>query len=141
IVDVVDLLPGPIWHIIFRHLLLGKSHEGRRKRLVRRLNRLKHNVLNRGSSPDALRTFGSCWPLLRCAMVCKRLLHHVASFPEFEPMKLTINSEDPALTRLSGTLSVFLTHAPHTPLNVVLSSPQDLHCLGLAAAFRISGGV
>ncbi|CAI7795011.1 unnamed protein product [Closterium sp. NIES-54] len=45
-------------------------------------------------------------------------------------MTLPINSEDPALTRLSGTLSVFLRHAPHTPLNFVLNSSQDLHCLG-----------
>ncbi|CAI5483119.1 unnamed protein product [Closterium sp. Yama58-4] len=44
-------------------------------------------------------------------------------------MKLTINSEGPALTRLSGTLSFFLKHAPHTPLNVVLNSSQDLHYL------------
>ncbi|CAI5981977.1 unnamed protein product [Closterium sp. NIES-65] len=63
-------------------------------------------------------------------MVCKRLLYLVASFPDFEPMTLPINSEDPALTRLSGTLSVFLRHAPHTPLNFVLNSSQDLHCLG-----------
>ncbi|CAI5947710.1 unnamed protein product [Closterium sp. NIES-65] len=177
IVDVVDLLSGPIWHIIFRHLLLGSSsgapQEGgagsasgasllsRLKKNLQSLgnssgasqegagstspgatgsgllSRLKKKLQNWGNSSGASQEggagdacFGSCWPLLRCAMVCKRLLHHVASFPEFEPMKLTINSEDPALTRLSGTLSVFLTHAPHTPLNVVLSSPQDLHCLG-----------
>ncbi|CAI5947737.1 unnamed protein product, partial [Closterium sp. NIES-64] len=87
IVDVVDLLPGPIWHIIFCHVLLGELHEGRRtSRLLRLLNRLKNKLRNRGSSSEqqhaeASRTFGSCWPLLRCAMVCKRLLYLVASFP------------------------------------------------------------
>ncbi|CAI5483114.1 unnamed protein product [Closterium sp. Yama58-4] len=177
IVDVVDLLPGPIWHIIFRHLLLGSSsgasQEGgagsasgasllsRLKKKLQRvgnssgasqegagstspgatgsglLSRLIKKLQNWGNSSGASQeggagdaSFGSCWPLLRCAMVCKRLLHHVASFPEFDPMKLTINPQDPALTRLSGTLSLFLRHAPHTPLNVVLNSPQDLHCLG-----------
>ncbi|CAI5932970.1 unnamed protein product [Closterium sp. NIES-64] len=177
IVDVVDLVPGPIWHIIFRHLLLGSSsgasqEEGagsasgaslfsRLKKKLQSLgnssgasqegagstspgatgsgllSRLKKKLQNWGNSSGASQEggagdacFGSCWPLLRCAMVCKRLLYHVASFPEFEPMKLTINSEDPALTRPSGTLSLFLRHAPHTPLNVVLNSSQDLHCLG-----------
>ncbi|CAI5981991.1 unnamed protein product [Closterium sp. NIES-65] len=233
IVDVVDLLPGPIWHIIFRHLLLGSasgaSQEGgagsssgasllsRLKKKLQSLgnssgasqegagstspgatgsgllSRLKTKLQNWGNSSgasqqggagdasiteeqhaEALRTFGSCWPLLRCAMVCKRLLRHVASFPvslsllpvslsllpvslsllpvslsllpvslsllpllwvlsyeaDLEPMTLPINPQDPAtLTRPSGTLSVFLRHAPHTPLNVVLNSPQDLHCL------------
>ncbi|CAI5483122.1 unnamed protein product [Closterium sp. Yama58-4] len=169
IVNVADLLPGPIWHIIFCHVLLGPSHEGRRtSRFVRLLNRLKNKLQNRSNHPgasqqeagstsgatgsgllsrlknklqnwgnssekqqaEALRTFGSCWPLLRCAMVCKRLLYHVASFSDLEPMTLPVNTQDPALTRPSGTLSVFLRHAPHTPLNVVLNSPQDLHCLG-----------
>ncbi|CAI5933124.1 unnamed protein product, partial [Closterium sp. NIES-64] len=87
IVDVVDLLPGPIWHIVFCHVLLGEPPEGcRTSRLLRLLNRLKNRLRNRGSSSEqqraeALRTFGSSWPLLRCAMVCTRLLHHVASFP------------------------------------------------------------
>ncbi|CAI5947711.1 unnamed protein product [Closterium sp. NIES-65] len=105
-------------------------------------------------------------------MVCKRLLHHVASFPvslslipmslsllpvslsllpvslsllpfslsllpfslsllpDLEPMTLPINPQDPSLTRPSGALSLFLRHAPHTPLNVLLNSSQDLHCLG-----------
>ncbi|CAI5933120.1 unnamed protein product [Closterium sp. NIES-64] len=140
IVDVVDLLPGPIWHIIFRHLLLGSasgaSQEGgagsssgasllsRLKKKLQSLgnssgasqegagstspgatgsgllSRLKTKLQNWGNSSgasqqggagdasiteeqhaEALRTFGSCWPLLRCAMVCKRLLRHVASFP------------------------------------------------------------
>ncbi|CAI5530015.1 unnamed protein product [Closterium sp. Naga37s-1] len=188
IVDVVDLLPGPIWHIIFRHLLLGSSSGASQEggagsasgasqeggagsasgasqeggagsasgasqeggagsasgasqeggagsasgasllsRLKKKLqspgnssgasqegagstspgatgsgllSRLKKNLQNWGNSSgasqeggagdastteqqltEALRTFGACWPLLRCAMVCQRLLHHVASFP------------------------------------------------------------
>ncbi|CAI5986810.1 unnamed protein product [Closterium sp. NIES-64] len=64
-------------------------------------------------------------------MVCKRLLYHVASFFDLEPMTLPINPQDPAtLTPPSGTLSVFLRHAPHTPLNLELNSSQEIHCLG-----------
>ncbi|CAI5933095.1 unnamed protein product [Closterium sp. NIES-64] len=79
-------------------------------------------------------------------MVSKRLLYHVASFfvshhhafplpPssffDFQPMTLPINSQDPAtLTPPSGTLFVFLKHAPHTPLNLELNSSQEIHCLG-----------
>ncbi|CAI5986830.1 unnamed protein product [Closterium sp. NIES-64] len=149
-----------------------------RSRLLSRLkNKLQNKLQNLGNSAgasqqggagnasiteeqqaEALRTFGSCWPLLRCAMVCKRLLyhvasffvshhhalppspfplpttfvlHHVASFSDLEPMTLPINPQDPAtLTPPSGTLSVFLRHAPHTPLNLELNSAQEIHCLG-----------
>ncbi|CAI5488021.1 unnamed protein product [Closterium sp. Naga37s-1] len=45
-------------------------------------------------------------------------------------MTRPLNRLDPAPTRPSGALSVFLKHAPHAPLNFVLSDSRDLRCLG-----------
>ncbi|CAI5503389.1 unnamed protein product, partial [Closterium sp. Naga37s-1] len=100
--DVVDLLPGPIWHIIFRLLLLPpatssqlkKRGESSQEASSRGASSSLRNFVDEicGNKPactqqvareeheKGIRRFGSSWPVLRCAMASKRLLYHVASF-------------------------------------------------------------
>ncbi|CAI5947744.1 unnamed protein product [Closterium sp. NIES-65] len=69
-VDVVDLLPGPIWHIIFRHLLKKRGDSW--------------GAWQWGGGSDSYeensRRFGSSWPVLCCGMASTRLFRHVISF-------------------------------------------------------------
>ncbi|CAI5992713.1 unnamed protein product [Closterium sp. NIES-64] len=91
-VDVVDLLPGPIWHIIFRLLLLPPLNSAQ----LQNQENSSEEVISQGaeSSLSALvdlltarvqhgennKLYGSAWPLLCAAVASKRLLHHVLSF-------------------------------------------------------------
>ncbi|CAI5947755.1 unnamed protein product [Closterium sp. NIES-65] len=110
--DVVDLLPGPIWHIIFRHLLLPPTDSAQEQKqddsdeelssrgaadsrlceligLHQRADPLEgagscswlstSQLSEREKHKEYARRFGPSWPLLRCAMASKRLLHHVMS--------------------------------------------------------------
>ncbi|CAI5503378.1 unnamed protein product [Closterium sp. Naga37s-1] len=89
--DVVDLLPGPIWHIIFRHLLLPPTDSTELQNQGNSLAELQEregSISSVDTTPlsaskqheENARCFGSSWPLLRLAMASKRLLHHVISF-------------------------------------------------------------
>ncbi|CAI5488012.1 unnamed protein product [Closterium sp. Naga37s-1] len=100
-VDVVDLLPGPIWHIIFCLLLLPPADSAQLQKqgsATHLQNRDFLGALQQGAGSTScatanqktaslreqhekdMRRFGSSWPLLRCAMASKRLLHHIVSF-------------------------------------------------------------
>ncbi|CAI5530574.1 unnamed protein product [Closterium sp. Naga37s-1] len=72
--DAVDMLPAPLWHHIFRRLLLPPSQPD-----------------DLPVPPDPDRTgserhrrdadnYGASWPLLCCALASKSLLQHVLSF-------------------------------------------------------------
>ncbi|CAI5992731.1 unnamed protein product [Closterium sp. NIES-64] len=179
-VDVVDLLPGPIWHIIFRHVLLGGSHEGRRMRfsLIAPCESLiapGESLIAPRESLTAARKYliaareyliaareyliaareyliaareyliAACEYLIaareyfiaaREYLIAAReyLIYAreslIAAQQDLEPMTRPLNRLDPAPTRPSGALSVFLKHAPHAPLNFVLGDSRDLRCLG-----------
>ncbi|CAI5524139.1 unnamed protein product [Closterium sp. Naga37s-1] len=86
--DVVDLLPGPIWHIIFRHLLAHHSPEKQgdssgasqqEARSTSNATALPFPAIT-DQHAKALRRFGPSWPLLRYAVASKRLLLHAISF-------------------------------------------------------------
>ncbi|CAI7783223.1 unnamed protein product [Closterium sp. NIES-53] len=95
--DVVDLLPDHIWHIIFRHLLQPANSA----QLQNQENSLEE-VSSGGadSSSCALvdlltarvqhgennKLYGSAWPLLCASVASKRLLHHVLSFSVSAPL-------------------------------------------------------
>ncbi|CAI5947741.1 unnamed protein product [Closterium sp. NIES-65] len=196
-VDVVDLLPGPIWHIIFRHVLLGGSHEGRRMQapppccllprepliapresLIAPCESLiapGESLIAPRESLTAAREYliaareyliaareyliaareyliaareyliAACEYLIaareyfigaREYLIAAReyLISAreslIAAQQDLEPMTRPLNRLDPAPTRPSGALSVFLKHAPHAPLNFVLGDSRDLRCLG-----------
>ncbi|CAI5529998.1 unnamed protein product [Closterium sp. Naga37s-1] len=133
--DVVDLLPGPIWHIIFRHLLAHHSPENRGDSSAPSQQRAG-STSNATALPfpaiteqhaKALRRFGPSWPLLRYAVASKRLLLHAISFSELESMTLLFNAQDPWW---SGMLYFFLRRTPHTSLDLTLNSSQDLDSIG-----------
>ncbi|CAI5488026.1 unnamed protein product [Closterium sp. Naga37s-1] len=99
-VDVVDLLPGPIWHIIFRHLLLPPPANSTQKR-GNSLGALQQGARSTSFATtrplsaseqheENTRRFGSSWPLLRCAMSSKRLFEHVTSFSVSHPLRLLL---------------------------------------------------
>ncbi|CAI5483120.1 unnamed protein product [Closterium sp. Yama58-4] len=114
--DVVDLLPEPIWHIIFRHLLKKQGDSW--------------GAWEWGAGSDSYEEnagpFGSSWPVLCCAMASKRLFAHVISFHEREPFPLVVDSQE---HRLAAALSFFLRHTAHTSLDLLLNTSQDLLCL------------
>ncbi|CAI5992718.1 unnamed protein product [Closterium sp. NIES-64] len=126
--DVVDLLPGPIWHIIFRHLLLPPTDSAQEQKqddsdeelssrgaadsrlceligLHQRADPLEgagscswlstSQLSEREKHKEYARRFGPSWPLLRCAMASKRLLHHVMSLSDLEPFSLVLKKDEP----------------------------------------------
>ncbi|CAI5530029.1 unnamed protein product [Closterium sp. Naga37s-1] len=68
-------------------------------------------------------SYGSSWPLLCCALASKRLLHHVLSFAERQPISLVYNDE-----RWQKTIRYFLTrHGQHiTSLHLIFTDLQQL---------------
>ncbi|CAI5503380.1 unnamed protein product [Closterium sp. Naga37s-1] len=139
--DVADLLPGDIWHIIFRHLLAHHSPEkrsdtsGASQQRARNTSNATARLFPASTEQHAkaLRRFGPSWPLLRYAVASKRLLLHAISFSvshliiELESKTLRFNAQDPWW---SGMLYFFLRRAAHTSLDLTLNASQDLDCLG-----------
>ncbi|CAI5483113.1 unnamed protein product [Closterium sp. Yama58-4] len=136
--DVVDFLPGPIWHIIFRHLLLPPTDSTELQNQGNSLAELQEregSISSVDTSPDSAsdqheenaRCFGSSWPLLRCAMASKRLLHHVISFSEVEPISLVQTAHD---SEWNKTLFWFLQQPGHKSLDLDFRSLKDLQTIG-----------
>ncbi|CAI5986828.1 unnamed protein product [Closterium sp. NIES-64] len=103
-VDVVDLLPGPIWHIIFRHLLRPPLNSAQ----LHKQGNSSEGVSSQGADSSACpfvdlltarvqhgennKLYGPAWPLLCAAVASKRLLHYVLSFSELQPIMLASGS-------------------------------------------------
>ncbi|CAI5488023.1 unnamed protein product [Closterium sp. Naga37s-1] len=114
--DVVNLLPGRIWHIIFRHLLDNPDDPWAAWPWG----------AGSASYEENTRRLGASWPVLCCAMASTRLFRHVISFSECEPIQLVVDAREP---RLAGMLSFLLRNAAHTSLNLQLKSSDDLPIL------------
>ncbi|CAI5488032.1 unnamed protein product [Closterium sp. Naga37s-1] len=191
--DVVDLLPGPIWHIIFRHLLPPPTDSAQEQKqddsdeelssrgaadsrlceligLHQRADPLEgagscswlstSQLSEREKHKEYARRFGPSWPLLRCAMASKRLLHHVMSlsvshhhvlppFPfqpsaSLPPLKLeflsarviTVRFEEQELDvcfSLTPSLKAFLVSALELNVECNSDNPLSLDSLTLIA--------
>ncbi|CAI5520456.1 unnamed protein product [Closterium sp. Naga37s-1] len=75
---------------------------------------------------DNARGYGSSWPLICCALTSKRLLQHVLSFAEKQPISLVYEDE-----RWQKTIRYFLTHhGQHiTSLDLIFTEMDQLPSL------------
>ncbi|CAI5503387.1 unnamed protein product [Closterium sp. Naga37s-1] len=124
----MDMLPASLWHRVFRCLLLppGSSHpdttlmRGRRKTPWYLTATMQppagRNLPVKFVDPDFsaagqhrknVKTYGSGWVLLCCAMVSKRLRNLVLSFSAQHPISLVYNNLHPQWER---SVAFFLRH-------------------------------
>ncbi|CAI5530570.1 unnamed protein product [Closterium sp. Naga37s-1] len=143
--DAVDMLPAPLWHHIFRRLLLPPSQpddpaviaEDRDERALRMQRaagaHLRGAVLRVSPDPDCTGSerhrrdadkYGASWPLLCCALACKSLLQHVLSF---SPISLICNHHYP---QWMDNIRFFLHHRGLHSLDLTFTKPEHLHILG-----------
>ncbi|CAI5493402.1 unnamed protein product [Closterium sp. Naga37s-1] len=135
----VDMLPAPLWHHIFRRLLLPPSQpddpaviaEDRSAR-----EQLRDADLPVPSDPDRMGSerhrrdadkFGASWPLLCCALASKSLLRQVLSFSESQQISLICNHHDP---QWMDDLRFFLHHGGLHSLDLRFTKPDHLCTLG-----------
>ncbi|GJP44869.1 hypothetical protein CLOM_g4273 [Closterium sp. NIES-68] len=140
--DIIDILPAPVWHSIFRRLLLPPSHPDARAVVARRNrgnSRASSSQQQRGAvvlaSPESTageqhrsnaESYGASWALLCCALASRRLLLHVLSFSASQPTALAFSDDSP---QWSKSVLYLLRWAQHQ-LALTFTEPEQLRTLG-----------